>query len=430
MSEASWSLSPDRVACPDRMVSLADLAEDPHPIHARLRDAEPVSWVPALDGWLVTRADLVRQVLADPSVFTVDDPRFSTAQVVGPSMLSLDGPQHRRHRRPFVAGFHRAAARTAQRRLVDELAHRLIAGVRARGHAEVRTEIAGPVATGVMAAVLGLPEADADRLARWYRAIVDSVSSISSGHGPTGAGAAAFDDLARAVLAAAADDGGGTAAVLGPVRRQGTLSSEEVVSNAAVVMFGGIETTEATTATSALHLLSHPRWLGAVRDRPELVDRAVAESLRLEPAAARVDRYATVDTELAGQPIARGDLVIASLAAANRDPAVWPDPDTYDLDRYDLDRDNQDRRQVGDHLAFAHGPHACLAADLARWQAATVLRRLIELPGVHLEPGGFDAPRGLVFRKPDRVRVRWGLVCDADREEVGRWMPPNGGSRC
>jgi cytochrome P450 len=380
-------------------VRLAELARDPHPEHARLRHVAPVCWVPALDGWLVTRRDLVVQVLADPAVFTVDDPRFSTAQVVGPSMLSLDGAEHRRHRRPFVTGFRGRQTQTAQRSLVVGLAARLVESASRSGRMEVRTQVAGPLATGVMAAVLGLQAAGVDRLAGWYRAIVDSVSAISAGGGPTGAGATAFAELSTAVLAALRADGDAQAgSVLGPaVRDRAELSPEEVVSNAAVVMFGGIETTEATTATAVLHLLSHPDWLRRARDRPELVDRAVEESLRLEPAAARVDRYATADTVLAGTPIAHGDLVIASLAAANRDPAAWPDPDRYDLDR----------PPGVAHLAFAHGPHACLAADLARWQAVAVLRELLRLPGLQLDVERCDAPSGLVFRRPDRV----GVVC-------------------
>src|SRR5580765_7520250 len=85
-------------------VTVADLDGDPHPLLHRLRAAEPVSWLPAVGGWLVTRHDLALAVMRDSRGFTVDDPRFSTAQVVGPSMLSLDGDEHRRHRDPFARG--------------------------------------------------------------------------------------------------------------------------------------------------------------------------------------------------------------------------------------------------------------------------------------------------------------------------------------
>ena len=92
-------------------VTLEALDRDPHPVLARLREQEPVSWVPALGGWLVTRHDLALAAMRDASRFTVDDPRFSTAQVIGPSMLSLDGAQHARHRAPFVGPFRAAAVR-------------------------------------------------------------------------------------------------------------------------------------------------------------------------------------------------------------------------------------------------------------------------------------------------------------------------------
>ncbi|MBV9803765.1 MAG: hypothetical protein JO130_11260, partial [Solirubrobacterales bacterium] len=108
-------------------VTLEQLEHDPHPILARLRADEPVSWIPALDGWLVTRHDLAVAVMRDARAFTVDDPRFSTAQVVGPSMLSLDGELHARYRAPFAAPFRprsvserfAEAAATDAERLID-----------------------------------------------------------------------------------------------------------------------------------------------------------------------------------------------------------------------------------------------------------------------------------------------------------------------
>ena len=377
-------------------ITLEEVTRDPHPVHAWLREVAPVCWVPVLGGWLVTRRDLVIEVLGDPTTFTVDHPGFSTAKVVGPSMLSLDGPAHRRQRRPFSTAFRRDSGRAVHDEFAGRSAATLVAGVRDRGEAEVRTEIARPLASGVMAAALGLGDVGGRRLARWYIDIVGSVSAISAGLGPTPAGAAAFTQLRTAVIAAL-DDGSADAVSVLPSVRQAGLSSDEVASNAAVVMFGGIETTEALIATSVLHLLSHPERARRARERDDLLDRAVSESLRLEPAAARVDRYATQDTLLAGQPIKAGDLVIASLAAANRDPAAFPDPDRYD----------PDRPATPHHLAFAAGPHACLAADLARAQATAILRELLRLPGLRLDSARSDPPRGLVFRKPDRVVVTW-----------------------
>ena len=116
-------------------VTLEQLDGDPHDILARLREREPVSWLPSLDGWLITRHDLALAAMRDAATFTVDDPRFSTAQVIGPSMLSLDGDQHARHRAPFVGPFRPAEVGRPLRR----------AGAR-RGRAADRRARARPAA--------------------------------------------------------------------------------------------------------------------------------------------------------------------------------------------------------------------------------------------------------------------------------------------
>src|SRR2546421_1223744 len=131
-------------------VTVAHPAGDPHPTLRRLPDREPVSWIPALDGWLVTRYELVVQAMRDPVTFTVDDPRFSTAQVIGPSMLSLDGEQHARHRAPFVPPFRPAAVRERFEAAAAAEARQLIDGIAPAGRAELRRAYAGPLAAAIV----------------------------------------------------------------------------------------------------------------------------------------------------------------------------------------------------------------------------------------------------------------------------------------
>ncbi len=379
---------------PADLVTLAELEADPHPALARLRSAAPVSWVPALGAWLVTGYDLAVEVLRDARTFTVDDPRFSTAKVVGPSMLSLDGAQHARHRDPFNRAFRRDEVHARLAGFTRAETGRLVSAIEPRGAAELRRAVAGPLAVAVMAEALGLGPADPARVLAWYDGIVAAVQAeATTVPGVGSAGTEAFAELAaslREVIAAP-----GSASLLS---RAGPLTEAEVISNAAVMMFGGIETTEGMIANALLHLLSSPVQLELVLADRGLVPAAIEESLRLEPAAAVVDRYATRDARPGSAGIRAGDQVTVSIAGANRDPAVFGEPDVFDLLR----------PNAGRHLAFAHGPHFCLGAHLARLEAQVAIESLLaRLPRLRLDPRYPSAPRGLVFRKPPDLRVRW-----------------------
>jgi len=377
--------------------TIEELERDPHPLLARLREREPVSWLPALDGWLVTRRDLALEVMRDAETYTVDDPRFSTGRVVGSSMLSLDGAEHARHRDPFARPFRLDAVRARFEGFVGAEVDRLLAAIEPRGQAELRRSLAGPLSVAAMVQALGLDEDDSAEVLRWYDSIVAGVTSITAGQPAEPAAAEAFERLRVSVerafgrdpdsslVAAAAADGDG-------------LSGGEVVSNAAVLLFGGIETTEGMIANAILHVLESREQRDLLERDPALVGAAVEESLRLEPAAAVVDRYATRSVELAGARVEERELVTVSLAGANRDPAVFEEPD-----RFDVLRENARL-----HVTFAQGPHVCIGMHLARLEAQVALGRLLaRLPGVRLDPERPSAARGLVFRKPPTLWARW-----------------------
>jgi cytochrome P450 len=367
--------------------TLEELDRDPHPLHARLRAQEPVSWLPALDGWLVTSRDLALQAMRDAETFTVADPRFSTGQVVGPSMLTLDGSEHARHRGPFARPFRLDAVRERFTAVVEEETDRLLDGLEPEGRAELRRGLAGPLAARIVTFALGLPDEDTGTVLGWYDRIVAAVTEVTEGRPVPASGREAFAALRASVEPAFEGDAG-------------DLTRDEVVSNLAVLMFGGIETTEGMIANALLHLLDNPHERALVESDRSLLPNAIEESLRLEPAAAVIDRYATRDVELGGASVARGDLVRLSIAGANRDPDVFPDPDCFDVRRENA------RLQI----AFAHGPHVCLGMHLARLEAHTAVGRVLDrLPRLRLDPAHPPpAPRGLVFRKPPALDVVWG----------------------
>lgn len=375
-------------------LTLADLAADPHQGLARLRAEAPVAWVEALGGWLVTAREPAVRVMRDAETYTVDDPRFTTARVIGPSMLSLDGAEHARHREPFVEPLKPRTVHAALAETIRAEADRLLDALAPAGGGELRRGFAGPLAAAVMADVLGLTGVPVPEVLGWYDAIVRAVDRLTHGEEAGTEGPASYAAL-RDAVAATATAGDSDSLLVGAAAG---LGLPELASNAAVLLFGGIETTEGMIVNALYHLLSEPRLADAVREDPALLDGAVEESLRLEPGAAVVDRYATRDADLAGARIRAGDLVVVSLAGANRDPAVFPDPD-----RFDLRRPNSRL-----HLAFAHGPHYCLGAHLARLEAVVALRACFErLPGLRLDEARSSAPYGLVFRKPQALTARW-----------------------
>jgi cytochrome P450 len=372
-------------------VTLAELDAGPYAILAALREREPVAWIPVLAGWLVTRRDLCIDVMRDAERFTVDDPRFSTARVVGPSMLSLDGNEHRRHRDPFAAAFRRPRVMERFADRVRAEASTLVEDLRPHGRAEIRRDLAGPLAVRVVAVALDLLDVEPAVVLGWYDEIVGAVDRVSAG-GEIGERAPAAVAALDRHVGGTIDHGSGVLA-----DATATLSRREIVSNAAVMMFGGIETSEGMTTSLFWHVLTTPGAPEALRHEPALIGNAVEESLRLEPAAGRVDRYATVDVELGGTTIRQGDLVIVSLTAANRDPATFAEPH-----RFDLRREN-----ARSHLAFAQGPHACVGLHLARLETQVALEVALERwRGLRV---GADAtpPSGVVFRKPKRLPVTW-----------------------
>jgi cytochrome P450 len=301
-------------------------------------------------------------------------------------MLSLDGAEHDRLRAPFVAPLRLGAVRETLATAVREEASALLDGIEPAGEAELRRGFAGPLAAAVVTRALGLSHAESGAVLGYYDAIVGAVSDLSAGRPARPEAAEAMRSLAGALRAGRSAFAGG-------------LDETEYVSNAAVLLFGGIETTEGMIANAVLHLLSHPGELERARREPAGLPAVVEESLRLEPAAAAVDRYATADAELGGAQIAAGDLVRISITAANRDPATFPDPD-----RFDPSRENARR-----HLAFAGGPHVCVGMHLARAEAHTALALLLErLPELRPDPARPAEVRGLVFRKPVELRVLWG----------------------
>ncbi len=369
-------------------MDLEALANDPHPILRACREASPVLWVAELGGWLVTGYDEAVQVLKDSDTFTVQDARFSTARLTGESMLTVDGAAHSRHRGAFAAPYRPAAIRQrltdATRRIADEL----VAARDDQAGIEVLSELARPLAIAVLAETLGLPRTSAAEVIEWHHLLAAAFEDDAAGR-PAAVPTRALDELRARVLETVRRT---EASPLLDAATSGAdpLTVDETVGNLAIMMIGGVETVEGMIAHAVQYL-----WRLDAADSPDAldenaVDRVIEESLRIEPAAARLDRYATKDVQIGTAQIRRGDLVMVSISGANRDSRQFADPDTFNPDRTNLTR----------QLGFALGPHYCLGVHLARLEAREAvfaLRR--HLPDAHLDAGS-GRSAGLIFRKP------------------------------
>ena len=237
-------------------------------------------------------------------------------------------------------------------------------------------DYAFPLPITVIAELLGIPVEDRDRFRVWSNTFVlppmtDELREQFTRH--TDEFVEYLDDLFAKRRAEPAEDL--LSALVQAEEHGDRLSENELYSMAVLLIVAGHETTVSLITNAVLALLSNPDQLAVVREDPSLMPAAVEELLRYDsPVERTITRWATADTEVGGKLVRRGELVIAVVGSANRDPAQFPGADTLDL-----------RREAGKHVGFGRGPHFCLGAPLARLEAEIALRTLFErLPTLRL----------------------------------------------
>ena len=364
----------------------------------RLREAEPVSWVPALGGWLVTAYPLARTVLATTSDFTVwAEPNLVRASL-GVMMLTSDPPEHQRQRLPFDAPFRRRAVRERFEERVATRVERLLDELAPRGSCELASDFAAPFAIGVAGDILGLSLDDIPKIQGFYEAFAGAMVYDGDPEPQRRADAArtALNEILLGELARVrSEPDGSITSVLANDHATG-LTDDEIVAQLRVILFGAIETVESMVVNAVLLLLEHPEELRAVEAEPSLVPNAIEEGMRLIPPVAFIERWTSAPTALGEVELARGEFVGISTLAANRDPEVFEDPL-----RFDVRREN-----ARHHLAFSFGVHHCLGFNMARLQGPIAMQAILRrLPGLELAER--PEPHGFAFRRPPELRLRW-----------------------
>ncbi|MEV5973081.1 cytochrome P450 [Streptomyces sp. NPDC051921] len=388
------------------VVPLAGTDFDPVP--HRLLHEEPVARVRLPHGeghaWLVTRYEDVKQITADP--------RMSRALTVGRPITSMtphtlappggvgraDPPDHTRLRKLLAPTFGRRRM-TALRAHTERTAGMLARRTHDAGPpTDLAETFIGPLATTVVAELLGVPAADLGRVEHWRARLLRHDTTATEGESVKKEIAGYFADLARQRADYPADD---LISELAAARATGGISTPELVSTAVMLTLNGLDAVRNIVATMVYVLLVHPDQTGKLRGDLDRLPRAVDELLRFVPQRNGVGmpRVATTDVEVGGVTVRAGEAVYVFYPAANRDPAVYTDPD-----RLDLGRDE------APHLAFGHGAHYCAGAQLARMEAEVMLATLLtRFPGLALaEPPDRIAWRtGTVNRGPETLPVTW-----------------------
>ncbi len=372
----------------------SDFRSTTHQTYARMRDDDPVFRQPGLDGetpiWFVTRYDDVVAVLLDDERFVLDPKLALTAEEleemekaspfpvderVNNHVLTKDGENHRRLRRLVTKAFTPRMVEGLRPR-IQEIADELLDRVAGRGEMDLVEDYAFPLPITVIAELLGIPVEDRDRFRTWSNTFVlppitEELQAQFVAH--TEEFIAYLDELFGVRRADPRED---LVSALVRAEEQGDrLSEDELYSMVVLLIVAGHETTVSLVANAVVALLSNATALDELRADPTLLPAAVEELLRYDsPVERTITRWAATDVELGGHTIRRGELVIAVIGSANRDPARFDTPDVLDVSRGDTK-----------HVGFGRGSHYCLGAPLARQEAEIALRTVFaRLPNLRL----------------------------------------------
>ena len=392
-----------------RIMATPEGHADPYPLYRRLQAAAPIHRSDLDGNWYISGFDAGRHILGDSRIgknsqiiierHGVDPERIRIAQRrPRPSMLTVNPPEHTRLRGAAKGAFIPPAMATMQPRIaaiIDERLDRLAA----LGEADVMAELAFPMPVTVVGEMVGVPEEDRG----WFRPLMRTLVSSDSFK----RSAAELEKVKQAgdeleayfvdlIARRRKEPGDDLLSFFIAQSDAGVLDEDELFSTVTLLFFAGFLTTTNLIGNGLVALFDHPEEQARLWEHPELAASAVEEIVRFDSPIQFVHRNVMEDFEFEGQHLAAGDIVMILLAAANRDPSRFADPDRFDIGRPD-----------NLHLSFAWGLHFCLGARLARMEGQLVLAGLVER-FARVEPAGQPVRNpGLAIRGFDSLPVRF-----------------------
>jgi cytochrome P450 len=356
--------------------------DDPYPFYRRLRDEAPLYRNEELDFWALSRYDDVAAAFREHVQFSNANGVSLDPSAWGPraqrvmSFLAMDAPRHTRMRALVSAGFTPRRVRDLEHR-IRELARKHLAACLPQGSFDFVSEFAGLLPMDVVSELVGVPEADRRELRDQADALLHREDGLAAV--PRAASEAALKLIVyfvEMVAARRAGPGAGqgapdlTSALLSAEIDGDRLTDEEIVGFLFLMIVAGNETTTKLLANTVYWGWRHPAQLAGPMADPALVDRWVAETLRYDSTSQLIARTVTRDFTAYGQTVPAGHRLVLLIGSANRDPAVFGDPDRYDLDR-----------DTSALISFGAGRHYCLGANLARLEATVALTEFTRLVG-------------------------------------------------
>ncbi|NPZ08400.1 cytochrome P450 [Pseudomonas aeruginosa] len=397
-----------------------DFVADPYPLLRLIRSRAPVCRDQVSIWWISRYADVSaclrdRRFSADPARLGAAGVRQGGASWFGHQqlqplarfydnfMLFNDAPRHTRLRRLFAPAFGPDAVRRWEAR-IEVLVEELLDSLLERREPDLLRDFAEPLTIRVAAELFGFPREDTGQLLPWGRDLAAGLD-LAASHGDAGQinrSAAAFSDYLQRQARGWSDgssrppSGAAPSILDGAAMLEAGLGLEDLVAAYAMVFMAAFETTISMVGNATLALLTHPDQLDLLRRCPELAANAVEELLRFDGAVRGGVRCTLEEVEIGGQRIPPGEKVWLSFLAANRDPEMFAAPDRLQLQRANAKQ----------HVAFAHGPHYCLGAYLARLELQCALRGLVRRRfALASEPMDLRWRRSSVFRTLERLPI-------------------------
>jgi cytochrome P450 len=368
-----------------------EVLANPYPLFARLRAEDPVHWDPYLHCWVVTRYADVVSVLRDFSAACTPTPEQLSAiglarltplaRVMVKQMLFLDPPAHSRIRGLAACAFtpQRVAALRSR---IQQLTDQLLDDVEPQGRMDVITDFAEVLPAMITSEMLGVSSKHARKLKTWSAHFAEILGNFQQNSDRISTMLETIENLTNFFHNAVQEQKihpcpGVIHSFINAESNGDRLSDEEIVANCIITLVGGLETTTNLIGNGVLTLLRHPDQMRKLQSDFSLIPSAIEELLRYESPSQHTARLAPEDVELGGKKIRKRQVVRAVMAAGNRDPERFPDPDRLDLAR-------QDNR----HLAFGWAAHFCFGAPLARIEGQVAFETLLRrFPNLGLEPG-------------------------------------------